>query len=204
MFGEQIWLGVPIARPMRMGDGAGGGPPGTTQRGLITSLRALTPDPRPMMSSRRCDPREPLNYARQAFDDRCCGRDATRDDRASDLTGRATRDIRRRHRLGANRKGCAMKLNSAQLERTLGQFEARAIPDDHPVIPQLNDLFGEHTFFLDRNGLNIVEPAEAAAGAAAQSAKVVNLASWSDDDPTGLELHEPEATDIVITFESRH
>jgi hypothetical protein len=49
-----------------------------------------------------------------------------------------------------------------------------------------------------------VEPAEAAAGAAAQSATVVNLASWSDDDSTGLELHEPEATDIVITFESRH
>jgi hypothetical protein len=65
-----------------------------------------------------------------------------------------------------------MKLTSAQVERTLGQFEARAIPDDHPVIPQLNDLFGEHTFFLDRNGLNIVEPAEAAAGAASQSAKV--------------------------------
>ena len=39
-----------------------------------------------------------------------------------------------------------MKLNSAQLERTLGQFEARPIPDDHPLIPQLNDLFGEHTF----------------------------------------------------------
>src|SRR5262245_39183948 len=68
----------------------------------------------------------------------------------------------------------------------------------------ISTAFGEHTFFLDRNGLNIVEPAEAAAGAAAQSAKVVNLASWSDDDPTGLELHEPEATDIVITFESRH
>ena len=47
-----------------------------------------------------------------------------------------------------------MKLTSAQVERTLGQFEARAIPDDHPVIPQLNDLFGEHTFFLDRKGLN--------------------------------------------------
>jgi len=93
-----------------------------------------------------------------------------------------------------------MKLTSAQVERTLGQFEARTIPDDHPVIPQLNDLFGEHTFFLDRNGLNIVEPAEAAAGAAAQSAKVVNLASWS----AGLELHEPEATDIVISFESLH
>src|SRR6516162_11221097 len=84
-----------------------------------------------------------------------------------------------------NRKECAMKLNSAQLERTLGQFEARTIPDDHPLIPQLNDLFGEHTFFLDRHGLNIVEPVEAA-GAAAQAAKVVNLASWSEDNRSSL------------------
>ena len=76
-----------------------------------------------------------------------------------------------------------MKLTSAQVERTLGQFEARTIPDDHPVIPQLNDLFGEHTFFLDRNGLNIVEPAEAAAGAAAQSAKVVNLFAIPPSQP---------------------
>ena len=88
-----------------------------------------------------------------------------------------------------------MKFNSAQLERTLGQFEARAISDDHPLIPQLNDLFGEHTFFLDRNGLNIVEPAEAA-GAAAQSG--------SEDNRSGLELHEPEATDVVITLGFKH
>ena len=93
-----------------------------------------------------------------------------------------------------------MKLNSAQLERTLGQFEARAIPDDHPVIPQLNDLFGEHTFLLDHHGLNIVEPVEAAG----ESAMVVNLASWSDDSRSDLELHEPEATDVVITLGLRH
>src|SRR2546429_2980678 len=78
-----------------------------------------------------------------------------------------------------NRKERAMKLTSAQIERTLTQFEGEAIPDSHPVVPQLNSLFGEHTFFLDRNGLNIVEPAEAAR-ADEQSAKVVNLASWSD------------------------
>jgi hypothetical protein len=94
-----------------------------------------------------------------------------------------------------------MKLNSAQLERTLGQFEARAIPDDHPVIPQLNDLFGEHTFFLDSHGLNIVEPV-GAAGATAESAKVVNLASWSSQ--SGLELHEPQATDLVIVLGLKH
>ena len=51
-----------------------------------------------------------------------------------------------------------MKLTSAQVERTLSQFRAEAIPDNHPVVPQLNNLFGEHTFFLDSKGLNIVEP----------------------------------------------
>jgi hypothetical protein len=93
-----------------------------------------------------------------------------------------------------------MKLNSAQLERTLGQLEARAIPDGHPLIQQLNDLFGEHTFFLDRHGLNIVEPIEAAG----ESATVVNLASWSDESRSGLEVHEPEATDVVIMLGLRH
>jgi hypothetical protein len=78
--------------------------------------------------------------------------------------------------------------------------EARAIPDDHPLIRQLNDLFGEHTFFLDRHGLNIVEPVEAAG----ESAMVVNLASWSDDSRSGLEVHEPEATDVVVTLGLRH
>lgn len=94
-----------------------------------------------------------------------------------------------------------MKLTSAQVERTLGQIEAQAIPDDHPVISQLNHLFGEHTFFLDGNGLNIVEPA-GSADAEVQSAKIVNLASWNDDN--GLEPHEPKPTDIVIVLGARH
>jgi hypothetical protein len=94
-----------------------------------------------------------------------------------------------------------MKLTSAQVERTLGQIEAQAIPDDHPVISQLNHLFGEHTFFLDGNGLNIVEPA-GSADAEIESAKIVNLASWNDDN--GLEPHEPKPTDIVIVLGARH
>ena len=49
-----------------------------------------------------------------------------------------------------------MKLTSAQIERTLSQFEAEAIPDSHPALPRLNELFGDHTFFLDSKGLNIV------------------------------------------------
>ena len=53
-----------------------------------------------------------------------------------------------------------MKLNSAQVEQTLTQFEAQVIPEDHPLVPELNELFGDHTFFLDGNGLNVVEPNE--------------------------------------------
>jgi hypothetical protein len=91
-----------------------------------------------------------------------------------------------------------MKLTSMQVSTTLRQFEARAIPENHPIISQLNGLFGEHTFFLDHNGLSILEPVDAA-GVVSQSARIVNLANWSDDDaPIGLEPHAPEATDVVI------
>jgi hypothetical protein len=97
-----------------------------------------------------------------------------------------------------------MKLDSAQVQRTLGQFEARVIPNDAPVIEQLNEVFGEHTFFLDdQHGLNIVEPVQATEPAA-ECAKVVNLGSWTDDSRSSLELHEPAVTDIVVTLGSRH
>ena len=96
-----------------------------------------------------------------------------------------------------------MKLTSAQVERTLTQFEGDVIPDNHPVVPELNSMFGEHTFFLDSHGLNILELAEASA-AGVQSAKVVNLANWSDANPKRLEAHEPEPTDVVVTLGSKH
>jgi hypothetical protein len=96
-----------------------------------------------------------------------------------------------------------MKLNSAQVQRTLGQLEASVIPNDAPIIDKLNELFGEHTFFLDQHGLNIVEPVEAAEPAA-ECAKVVNLGSWTDDSRSTLQVHEPAVTDIVVTLGLRH
>lgn len=93
-----------------------------------------------------------------------------------------------------------MKLNSALVERTLTQFDAQAIPENHPVVGQLNSLFGEHTFFLDANGLNIVEPTgESDSGS--QTGQVVKLAGWSDDNRTSLAPHEPEVTEVVIVLE---
>ena len=74
-----------------------------------------------------------------------------------------------------------MRLNSAQVERTISQFDARPVPDDHPMVPQLNNLFGDHTFFLDRNGLSVVEPAETQEPGVA-ACNVVNLANWADEN----------------------
>jgi hypothetical protein len=104
--------------------------------------------------------------------------------------------------LASNRKPkkeCAMKLSSARVERTLSQFEAQAIPDNHPVVPQLNRLFGDHTFFLDSSGLSIVEPA-APNATGGQAGKIVKLASWSEGNPTSLEPHDPEPTDLVVAL----
>jgi hypothetical protein len=96
-----------------------------------------------------------------------------------------------------------MKLNFAQVEETLTRFEAKVIPDDHPLAVKLKELFGDHTFFLDENGLNVVEPNEST-HASAPTGTVVNLASWSDAHLTSLSVHEPEATEIVVILETEH
>src|SRR5712675_1479925 len=91
-----------------------------------------------------------------------------------------------------------MKLTSEQVARTINQFEVQAIPDSHPAIPQLNELFGDHTFLLDSNGLNILEPADETPRGAVRAARVVNLANWSGDNLTKLAPHEPQPTGAIV------
>jgi hypothetical protein len=96
-----------------------------------------------------------------------------------------------------------MKLSSAEVKLALTQFEAQVIPDDHPLVRRLNELFGNHTFFLDGNGLNVVEPNESTL-AGASTGIVINLASWRDAQLTSLTPHEPEATEVVVILETKH
>jgi len=93
-----------------------------------------------------------------------------------------------------------MKLDTAMAERTQSQFDAQAIPETHPVVGQLNSLFGDHTFFLDAHGLNIVEPT-GNSGNGQKTAQVVKLAGWSDGDRTSLAPHEPEVREVVVVLE---
>ena len=96
-----------------------------------------------------------------------------------------------------------MRLNSALVERTLHQFEAEVVPENHPVMPKLVALFGDHTFFLDAHGLNIVEPTDSPDEGGVM-AKVVELASWTDKTRSELASHVPAPTDIVIVLGTAH
>ncbi len=99
-----------------------------------------------------------------------------------------------------------MKLSTSRVCQVIEQMEQEgafegtfAIPDDNPNIPTLNEVFGDHTFFLDSEGLHIIEPIELDGGEATEG-QVVKLASWDDPTYTSLAPHRPEPTDIVVVL----
>ena len=96
-----------------------------------------------------------------------------------------------------------MRLNPQQVELTLNQIDAQPIPEDHPAIDRLHEIFGDHTFFLDINGLNVIEPAAATDGA--EAGQVVKVAQWSDARSLAqLAPHQPEPTDVVVVLGTAH
>ena len=97
-----------------------------------------------------------------------------------------------------------MKLSNVQIGRTLSQFPALVLAEDHPAVAQFCDLFGHHTFLLGTRGLNVLELLEVP-GMEARDGEVVRLADWSDADFTKLTTHQPEPTGVIIRLkEVRH
>jgi hypothetical protein len=93
-----------------------------------------------------------------------------------------------------------MKLNSTQVQQTLNQMNAQVVPDSHPAVTQLTDVFGEHTFFLDESGLKVLEPSDVPQNDG-QSGEVVSLADWSDATLTSLSPHPPVSTGTIIVLQ---
>ncbi len=89
-----------------------------------------------------------------------------------------------------------MKLSANQIAHTADEIGAQPVPQDHPIVMQLTRIYGDHTFFLDGEGLEIVEATRP--DGADNAACVVKLASWTDDDRTRLAPHEPQTTDVVV------
>ena len=97
-----------------------------------------------------------------------------------------------------------MKLNSEQVQQTLAQINAQVVPDSHPAVTQLTDVFGDHTFFLDESGLKVLEPSDVpqtdGRSDEVVSSEVVSLADWSETTLTSLAPHPPVATGTIIMF----
>lgn len=88
-----------------------------------------------------------------------------------------------------------MKLTDKQVRIVEEQVGVKALPEEHPVVENLKDAFGDHTFFLDAAGLNVVEPFP---DQGSTQGTVVKIASWTNDERNELAGHEPEVLSITI------
>jgi hypothetical protein len=93
-----------------------------------------------------------------------------------------------------------MKLTPAQIEQTSKQIEAQPVAEESQLAPKLHKVFGDHTFFLDGDGLHILHAIETSQ-AGVPEARVVKLASWTNPEHTALAPHEPEITKTVVALD---
>ena len=93
-----------------------------------------------------------------------------------------------------------MKLNSDMVERTLSQIDALEVSEDNPLVHELKTMFGDHTFFLNSNGLNFIEPLKEMP----QKGTLVNVANWDGTNQRNLIVHKPELTDVVVELGPTH
>lgn len=94
-----------------------------------------------------------------------------------------------------------MKLTNTQIAATTESLGATPVPEDHPVMDQLRDAFGEHTFFLDHAGLSVfVDEDEVQEGFELPEGepRLVMIAAWTDDQRSSLGPVEPVDRGITL------
>ena len=90
-----------------------------------------------------------------------------------------------------------MKLSSQQVASVKRELGADPLDSNNPAVNELNNVFGEHTFYLATDGLFIVEPVESDQ-IPGEPAQIVRVAAWTDDDKKELQPVPPEATERVL------
>jgi len=91
-----------------------------------------------------------------------------------------------------------MKLSPLHTAQAARQLDSWVVPETHPANPSLCETFGEHTFFLDSEGLVIAEPSEEENET--ELARVVKLATWADEERTELAPQPREETGLLIVL----
>lgn len=90
-----------------------------------------------------------------------------------------------------------MKLNADQIDAVKHQTNIDPLPEGNADVDQLKSHFGDHTFYLDMNGLHVLEPVKDA-DVEGEPAAVVKIAHWTDEEKTALAPQSPEVTGSVV------
>lgn len=93
-----------------------------------------------------------------------------------------------------------MKLSDAQITEVERQTGMEPIADDNPALDTLKGHFGDHTFYIDDEGLYVWKRLEGVEQAG-QPVTAMQVASWADDEKSGLQLHEPQPTHVVLKID---
>ncbi|MFQ5974015.1 MAG: hypothetical protein ACE5Q3_16945 [Alphaproteobacteria bacterium] len=93
-----------------------------------------------------------------------------------------------------------MKLTNAQVQKLQEETGAQVVPRDDTLEKQLLEEFGDHTFFLDGDGLHVWELIEDEQ-VSAQKMIAVQLAAWKDGQRTALIPHEPKPFKVLLVSE---
>ena len=89
-----------------------------------------------------------------------------------------------------------MKLSTAQIAAVEQATGANPLPEDNPAQAQLSEALGDHTFYLDQQGLVVLENPESAASE--DTLEIVRVGQWTDDERQQLGLTPPQRTGQVI------
>jgi hypothetical protein len=90
-----------------------------------------------------------------------------------------------------------MKLTTDQVGAIERQTGAIPIPDDNPANAALTEVFGEHTFYADQNGLHVLEQVDVTEQDG-EHAEVIQIAEWTTDAKDELQPIEPLRTGAVL------
>lgn len=90
-----------------------------------------------------------------------------------------------------------MKLSTAQIAAVEQATGANPLPEEEPANAKLQEALGEHTFYVDQQGLVILESPDAAA-APDETLEIVRVGRWVEGDEQQLALTPAERTGQVL------
>lgn len=93
-----------------------------------------------------------------------------------------------------------MKLTADQVGAIERHTGAIPIPEDNPANTSLVEIFGEHTFYADENGLHVLEQVEVP-DFEGDAAEVIQIAEWTSDTKDELSPIEPQRSGAILPLQ---